>query len=115
MYQYIFDEDTTNKIINSTNKTNSVLEKFSEVDNKYSTLTSSSQNLDLQKMEYRKPTNEEVENKAKNSLEEYKQSNISSINNSYDKKSEIIDESIKNAKLASNKEKEELKSEYASL
>ena len=98
MYQYIFDEKTTEKIKDSTNKAKSVLEQFADVDEKYTFGDKMDIGLDLKRNDYIAPSREEVEQKAKNSLESYKNQNINSINESFAKQSAQIDEDIKNTK-----------------
>ena len=75
MYQYTFDEDTTNKIKEQTGKSKSILEQFSEVDNKYSSLNNLGKSeLNLEKLNYSKPSEEQIKSKAENSLSNYKNS-----------------------------------------
>ena len=85
MYQYSFDDDTTKKIEDSTKRSKDIFEKFSDVDSKYNTLTKSDVNLNLEKMSYDEPTQDEKTTKEKNKLEDYKTSNINSIEEKYDK------------------------------
>lgn len=71
--------------------------------------------LDLKRNEYTAPTKEQVEQKAKNSLESYKNQNINSINENFQKKSEQIDEDIKNLKSTASATKDEIKGTYAQV
>lgn len=112
MYQYIFDEKTTEKIKDSTNKAKSVLEQFADVDEKYTFGDKIDIGLDLKRNDYIAPSREEVEQKAKNSLESYKNQNINSINESFAKQSAQIEEDIKNTKTTSLKAKDEIKNTY---
>ena len=95
MYQYFFDKDTTQKIEDSTNSSKNLFEKFGDVDNKYNTLTKSDVNLNLQKMEYSEPSQEDITNRAKNKLEDYKNSTINSIEENYVSKLNQINNSQK--------------------
>ena len=104
MYQYIFDETTTNKANESTKKSKDIFEQFYEVDNKYNTITNQTGDLNLEKINYTKPTNEEIEKNAKNSLESYKNSSISNINSNFDEKKQNIDQSIQELKNKNNAE-----------
>lgn len=115
MYQYIFDEKETKKITDSTNKAKNILEQFAEVDSKYTFGEKMDIGLDLKRNEYTAPTKEQVEQKAKNSLESYKNQNINSINENFQKKSEQIDEDIKNLKSTASATKDEIKGTYAQV
>lgn len=115
MYQYTFDEDTTTKIKNSQAKTKTVFDQFSEVDNKYNTLADSNQTLDLEKIDYIKPTENEVKLKAENNLYDYKNANINSINDEYAKKTMAIDESIQDTKESGEKESRKIKNAYSAV
>lgn len=86
MYQYIFDEKSTEKINDSTKKAKSILEQFEEVDDKYTFGDKMDIGLNLTRKEYIAPTKAEVEEKAKNSLEAYKNQNINSINDTFSKR-----------------------------
>lgn len=114
MYQYIFDQDTTSKVKDSTSNSKTIFEKFGEVDNKYNNLTSRGQDLTLEKMKYTKPSEQDVETDAKNSLESYKNSSINSINQNFEEKNKNIDESIEEAKQSSQKEKNDIVLAYNS-
>ena len=112
MYQYIFDEDTTKKLNEKTNKSKTIFEQFSDVDNKYSTLNSTTGELNLEKMEFEKPTEEEVKQKAENSLSNYKNESLNSITDNYSQKSDSIDKSIQKVKEQGEGEKNEIYSLY---
>ncbi len=96
MYQYLFDDDVTDKVKSSTNKSKSVLEQFDDVDKKYALGNKVDTKLTLKRMDYSEPTQEEVLKKAKNSLSDYKNKGIDKINSNYQLKNEQIDNSIKN-------------------
>lgn len=115
MYQYIFDEKATEKIKDSTNKAKSILEQFAEVDDKYTFGDKMDIGLDLKRNDYVAPSQAEVEEKAKNSLESYKKQIINSINDNFQKKSEKIDEDIKSTKINSKIAKDEIKNTYAKV
>ena len=113
MYQYTFDNNTTNSVADSTKKSKTIFEEFGEVDNKYNSLTNSSQNLNLEKMEYVRPTSKDVQEKAENSLEAYKNTSINYINQNFDEKNKNIDKSIEKAKQSGEKEKNEIVSAFS--
>lgn len=115
MYQYIFDEKSTEKINDSTKKAKSILEQFEEVDDKYTFGDKMDIGLNLTRKEYIAPTKAEVEEKAKNSLEAYKNQNINSINDTFSKKNEQIDESIQKVKDNTISAKAELKDVYSQV
>lgn len=105
MYQYIFDNSTTQKINDSASKAKSVLEQFDEVDKKYSFGNTSDIALNLQRNNYVAPSEQEVKTQAENSLKNYKNESINKINNTYEQKAEQIDEKIK--QVNRNKESEQ--------
>lgn len=116
MYQFTFDEDTTKKVENQTKKSKSILEQFSEVDNKYSSLSSLGESdLNLQELTFKKPTEAEVKTKAENSLSEYKNSNIASINSNFETKNKNIDNSIEEAKKAGEEDAKKIYSNYKNV
>ena len=115
MYQYTFDDTTTEKLNQTTQNSKTILEQFADVDNKYNSFTTTAQNLDLEKMEYTKPTKEQVESDAKLSLENYKNQTLNTINNNYAEKSENIDNAVKTAKEESEKDKNQIVASYNAL
>ena len=115
MYQYTFDEDTTKEIEEKNKKSKTIMQQFEDVDNKYNTLTSSDSNLDLERLEYSKPSDSDIKNKAESSLMDYKNSKISSINDNFDAKTENIDQSIEKIKKSEEKDKEEIYQTYQGL
>ncbi len=115
MYQYTFDEDTTKEIEEKNKKSKTIMQQFEDVDNKYNTLTSSDSNLDLERLEHSKPSDDEIKNKAESSLFDYKNSKISSINDNFNTKTENIDESIEKIKKSEEKDKAEIYQTYQGL
>ncbi len=115
MYQFTFDQDTTNKLTENTKKSKTVLEQFDEIDNRFNTMSSDTQKLNLTKMQYTKPSDEEVKKRAENSLYEYKTSNVDSINKDFETKSNSIDSSIKEIEESGNKQKQNIKSAYEEI
>lgn len=98
MYQYIIDDNTTKKVKDTTLKTKSVLDKFNDVDKKYTVGNKIDSKLSLQKIGYKAPSQDEVLSKAQNSLNDYKSNSIDSINNKYNLQNSQIDKSINNLK-----------------
>lgn len=98
MFQYSFDNDTTKKVQDSTSKTKSVLEQFDQVDKKYTTGNKTNSNISLQKIEYSAPTEQEILQKAQNSLSDYKTKGIEAIESDYKTQSEQLDKSIQSVK-----------------
>ena len=115
MYQYTFDDTTTEKLNQQTKNSKTILEQFADVDNKYNSFTTTNQNLDLEKMDYAKPTKEQVEKDAKLSLENYKNTTLNSINDNFNTKSNSIDNAVKNAKEESEKDKNQIVASYNAL
>lgn len=92
MYRYSFDDNTTKKIEESNQNSKNLLERFNDVDNKYNTLSKSNANLNLEKLEYNTPTENEIRSRAKNSLEDYKTKSLSAIEDKYSSKINQIDD-----------------------
>lgn len=116
MYQYKFsDEDT--KLIEQEEKNKSLLDSFDEVDKKYNSAFSGNQNqsLGLEKMTFTRPNEIEVENQAKNSLADYKNTELNGIEELYSTKQKNIDNEISTNKETAKEQKSELEKKYASL
>lgn len=95
----------------------SVLEKLKEVDNKYEMedyVAPELQTLELEDMEYTSPTDDEIHNKAIESLQNYKDSELLSLEDKYDAKFANVSESA--LKALENKEEDEtdILSDYGS-
>ena len=112
MYQFTFDEDTTNKIKDKTNKSKTIFEQFSDVDNKYNTLNSTDNSLTLEKIDYVKPSDEEIKNKAENSLSNYKNTNLASISENFEEKNNMLDKSIEKTQKEGEAKKNEIYTAY---
>ncbi len=115
MYQYLFDDNTTQKVKDNTLKTQSVLDKFSDIDKKYTTGNKAETNLNLQKIDYVAPTKEEVKSKAENSLLGYKNNGIEKINSNYDLQNQQISDAVKKAKENEIEQKSQIEKTYASV
>lgn len=115
MYQFTFDQDTTNKLTENTKKSKTVLEQFDEIDNRFNTMSSDTQKLNLTKMEYTRPSDEEVKKQAENSLYDYKTSNVNSINKDFETKSNSLDNSIKEIEESGIKQKQNIKNAYEEI
>lgn len=115
MYQYSFDEKTTDKITDSTKKAKDIFDEFAKIDDKYIFGDKYNYDLDLKKIDYVAPTQEEVEEKAKNTLQSYKNQEIKAINDNYDKKNEQINQSVEQTKENSQLAKNEIKDTYSKV
>lgn len=115
MYQYIIDDNTTKKVKDTTSKTKSVLDKFNDVDKKYTVGNKIDSKLSLQKIDYKAPSQDEVLSKAQNSLNDYKSSSIDSINNKYNLQNSQIDKSINNLKLNEKEQKANIENTYSKV
>lgn len=115
MYQYLFDEDTTNKIKESTSKTKSVLDKFNDIDKKYSTGNKVDSKISLEKISYNVPTQDEVLKKAENSLYDYKTSKQEAINDDYNLQNEQINQSINSIKEDKKEQQAEIENTYSKV
>lgn len=115
MYQYIIDDNTTKKVKDTTLKTKSVLDKFNDVDKKYTVGNKIDSKLSLQKIDYKAPSQDEVLSKAQNSLNDYKSNSIDSINNKYNLQNSQIDKSINNLKLNEKVQKANIENAYSQV
>lgn len=115
MYQYLFDEDTTNKIKESTSKTKSVLDKFNDIDKKYSTGNKVDSKISLEKISYKAPTQDEVLKKAENSLSDYKTTKQDAINDDYNLQNQQIDQNINSIKKDQKEQQTEIKDTYSKV
>lgn len=115
MYQYSFDEKTTDKITDSTKKAKDIFDEFAKIDDKYIFGDKYNYDLDLKKIDYVAPTQEEVEEKAKNTLQSYKNQEIKAINDNYDKKNEQINQNVEQTKENSQLAKNEIKDTYSKV
>ena len=113
MYQYIIDDNTTKKVKDSTTKTKSVLDKFSDIDKKYTVGNQIDSDISLRKIDYKTPTQEEVAKQAENSLFDYKTSGVDSINNKYDLQNSLVDKSIKDLKTNEKEQKANIEDAYS--
>lgn len=113
MYQYIIDDNTTNKAKDTTSKTKSILDKFSDVDKKYTVGNKIDSKLSLQKIDYKAPSQDEVLTKAQNSLNDYKNNSIDSINNKYNLQNSQIDKSINDLKTNQKEQKSTIENIYS--
>jgi len=115
MYKYIIDDETTNKVKDTTSVSKNILEQFGDVDKKYSVGEQSDVSLDLKEMTYDAPTQEEVSKNAENSLQSYKNENVNSIITEYDTKKDAIDKSIESLKESSKNQSDEIKNVYKNV
>lgn len=115
MYQYIIDDNTTKKVKDTTLKTKSVLDKFNDVDKKYTIGNKIDSKLSLQKIDYKAPSQDEVLSKAQNSLNDYKSNSIDSINNKYNLQNSQIDKSINNLKSNEKVQKANIENAYSQV
>lgn len=110
MYKFIVDDETTQKVKQATSNSKSILEKFEEIDEKYTPKTN--QDVNLEKMEYTKPTQEEVNQKATDSLIGYKNSNIESINEEFEQKNKDLNNELKEVQTSKENQKQEIENTY---
>ena len=120
MYQYIFSEDDSKLIQEQTEKESKkkqLKDEFESIDNKYhNTLTGNTEpSLNLEKMTFTKPSDEQIKQQATDSLAEYRENSLKDIQQQYSTKMQGIDESIDSKKQNANQQKTELEQKYASL
>lgn len=115
MYQYIFDDETTNKVNQKTKSAKSIFDQFNDVDDRYSNLWTVGGEPNLEKINYQKPSSEEVKQNATSALEGYKNSSINNINQSFEEKNKKLNDNITSAKEASNSELETIKQNYSAV
>ena len=112
MYTYKIPNDDTEKITDKTQKYSDLLDDFKQVDQKYKPTTNS---VSLQKKEFIKPSDDQIKEKATNSLQEYKDSGIQNIENNYKENSDKLDAKIEDTKKSSLQQKEDAKNMYSKL
>lgn len=120
MYQYSINEKDTEEIQKLQNISSNINSKLQEIDNKYETTLNTNRDVtynppNFQKIEYVAPTEQQVKEKAENSLSEYKTSSIDAINQKYDDKISDIDEKVVTKQKMLSAEKQELEEIYGSL
>lgn len=117
MYKYVFSDEDSEKIDKKVSLTNDLMSKFDDVDKKYSVAEREVNKtpLNLEKMEFTAPTNEEVKKSAENSLFDYKNESLQKINDDFDSATKKIDIDLENEKQAFSSRKDELESLYGSL
>ena len=120
MNSYKIPEDITNKVksINDEEKNKKKLEeiysKLDSVSNKFSNSNSGSipEKIELEKMEFEMPTDEEIKTTSENSLKEYKNSNISNIENEFKLKEDELNANKTDVINTTNQTKEQLNTYY---
>lgn len=120
MYQYIFSDEDTKLIEKQTEKENkkkALKDSFEQIDNKYhTTLSANTQpSLNLEKMTFTRPSDEEIKNQATQGLADYKQNGIKDIEQQYLQKSQNIDDTISLKKQNADMQKSELEQKYSAL
>lgn len=120
MYQYIFSDEDSKLIEQQTQKEDkkkALKDNFKEIDNKYlNTLTGNQDpSLNLEKMTFTKPSDEQIKQQATNSLADYRESGLKNIEQEYMTKAQNIDDSISQKKQNADIQKSELEQKYASL
>lgn len=120
MYQYIFSDEDSKIIEQQTQKEDkkkALKDNFEAIDNKYlNTLTGNQEpSLNLEKMTFEKPSDEQIKQQATNSLADYRESGLKNIEQEYMTKSQNIDDSISLKKQNADMQKSELEKKYASL
>lgn len=113
MYQYTFDKETADKIINSTSNSGNLFKKFDEIDQKYNTISNSSAELKLEKMPIKSYTEDEIKTKAENNLFDYKTAGQNSINSGYDSKIKAVEDNVETVKKNAKESKAKVENSYA--
>lgn len=113
MYQYTFSNKDTEELTEKTKNYSNMLQGFEDVDKKFSSQDEGS--LNLEKKTFEKLSDDEIQQKAENSLSDYKNSELENINSSYDTKNKDIDEQISTTKSDGESQKNEAKELYSSL
>ena len=112
MYAYKFSSDFD--VEKKSDKEN-VLEELKKIDGKYSFTSGSDsdEKLNFEKMEYAAPSQDEVLESAKNSLEEYKDSSIKKIQDKFESGMSEVEEKQDDLTWEKSKDESEIKSDYA--
>ena len=112
MYSYTFSKDDTDKITQKTNDYSSMLDDFKKVDDKYNL---SADKVTFEKQTFSRPSDEEIETSAKNSLEDYKQTSLQNIEDDYKQKNDDLSSQIDELNSSAKSQKEETKNMYQTL
>ena len=123
MYQYVFTDDEIKKTEeklkggDKIEMSQTIKDKFKQVDDEYVKYKGDNlyENFSLNKLNFEKPSQEEVTKRAKNSLQNYKNESIEGINQEYETKSANLDEQILSSKQNASEQKNELEKKYSSL
>lgn len=119
MYEYKFSDDESDEIENKSNSLDNLLKSFGEIDSKYSLKSTDSivddgASLELERQTFERPTQEGVESQAKDSLADYQNSSLQSIENDYQKSLNAVDENLSSLEQKTNSSKQSLQTEYQS-
>ncbi len=112
MYSYTFSKDDTDKVTQKTQDYSNMLDDFKKIDDKYNLTTDS---VTFEKQTFTKPSDEEIQKQAQNSLENYKNTSLENIDKEYKEKSAYLQSQIEDAQSSANKQKEETKDLYSQL
>ena len=110
MYSYTFSKDDTDKVTQKTQDYSNMLDDFKKIDDKYNLTTDS---VTFEKQTFTKPSDEEIQKQAQNSLENYKNTSLENIDKEYKEKSAYLQSQIEDAQSSANKQKEETKDLYS--
>lgn len=112
MYKYSFSNEDTDKITEKTKKYSELLSNFKKVDDKYDF---DSKELNLERKTFQGKSDDEIQNEAKNSLQDYYDTGIKDIENKYIDKQTELDDKMLETKQSGEQQKKETSSLYSSL
>lgn len=115
MYQYKFSDEDTQKITDKTIDIQKLYDNLDKIDKKYNLrdeVEATTDTLGLQKKEFTKPTDEQIETQAKNSLSEYKQTSLNKIQNDYDSNAKAIEQDLKDLSNTKKNQQDTLQVAY---
>lgn len=114
MYQYSIKADESNNVLEKTLKSQQLSDEFDKIDKRFSDLTNSDVELNLEKINYERPTEEAVKTSAENYLKSFKDSSIDKINSDYQKQEDILSSNINTLNEDKKQKESDIKELYSS-
>lgn len=119
MYQYSFSDKESKEIENKTKSIDDVFKAFKDIDKKYEInledkSDSFNQSLELERKQFERPDEKEVEKQAQEGLSEYKNASLNQIENDYKTNKTAIDQQLETLDSSTKQSKSQLEEAYQS-
>lgn len=119
MYQYSFSDKESKEIENKTKSVDDVFKAFKDIDKKYEInledkSDSFNQSLELERKQFERPDEKEVEKQAQEGLSEYKNASLNQIENDYKTNKTAIDQQLETLDSSTKQSKSQLEEAYQS-